>query len=334
MSRSSRSSGGGGSNRSSSSGGSRGFSGGMSSSSRSGRSSRPSSSRQPSSNHFSYRRPSGPTFINYNNSYPSRRRSTHIPHYDSGYGSPMKVIMTIIVVITIASLLASITSVNANEFKNYTKREALSTSMSTETKYFTDELGWIKKSSVLEKGMKEFYKKTGVQPHLYITNNIYNDKNPDNKKVEEFLNAKYDELFKDEAHLLLVFLDNGDDWGSWIMTGNVAKSVIDNEAQDFIHALINKYATSDLEDEEMFSMVFSKSADLLMTVYKSPWPTMLMIIAIVGISAGVVIIVIKSKLKKKELEVEQDKYNKEILNTPLEEIKPNDISDDLMDKYR
>lgn len=322
MGRSSR--GGGSSGRSSSSGGSKGFSGGMNSAGRSSRSvnSRPSNTRSTSRNTYNY------------NNYSYRRNSNNY-----GYGvEPSSGMLLIIVVLIVGVFLLNLITSNGYEtgkLKNYTIRKPLSISSSTETKYYTDELGWIKKPSQLEKGMKYFYKKTGVQPHLYITDNIDGEANPDNSSVEKFMSKKYDELFKDEAHLLLVYLDNEEDWGQWIMTGSVAKSVIDLEAQDFIHSIVDKYSTSDLEDEEMFSKVFSESSDILMTVYKSPWPKIILFITISGILAVIVIVVVKFRLKNKELEIEQNKQNQEILNTPLDKIKPSeDNLDDLIDKYK
>ena len=39
--------------------------------------------------------------------------------------------------------------------------------------YFTDRLGWIKQSATLNAGMEAFFKKTGVKPYLYLTDNVY-----------------------------------------------------------------------------------------------------------------------------------------------------------------
>lgn len=42
------------------------------------------------------------------------------------------------------------------------KREPLDKTYVNETGYYTDELGWIRSGSILEKGMKDFYQETGV----------------------------------------------------------------------------------------------------------------------------------------------------------------------------
>ena len=58
------------------------------------------------------------------------------------------------------------------------KREPLDKAYVNETGYYTDELGWIRSSSTLEKGMKDFYQETGVQPYLYITDTVNGTTSP------------------------------------------------------------------------------------------------------------------------------------------------------------
>ncbi|NMA69047.1 MAG: hypothetical protein GX958_06480, partial [Desulfitobacterium sp.] len=76
------------------------------------------------------------------------------------------------------------------------------------TNYYTDELGCIHNSSVLEEGMEHFYERTGVQPYLYLTDNVNGQYSFTPTEVKTFLEHKYNELFQDEAHLLLLFTEH------------------------------------------------------------------------------------------------------------------------------
>ena len=72
------------------------------------------------------------------------------------------------------------------------KREPLPEGSVVETGYFTDELGWISDSSALTAGMEPFYRETGVQPYLYLFDNIDGNYNPSDAQVEAFAYSVYD----------------------------------------------------------------------------------------------------------------------------------------------
>lgn len=99
-----------------------------------------------------------------------------------------------------------------------------------ETGYYTDELGWITNESKLIEGLKYFYKETGVQPYLYLTDTIKGSNFPTESDLESYANELYDDLFRDEAHLLLLFFEYDGDYRGWYIVGTQAKSVIDDEA--------------------------------------------------------------------------------------------------------
>ena len=60
----------------------------------------------------------------------------------------------------------------SNITKSTIAREPLPKGSVNETDYYTDELGWIHNPSQLVIGLKNFYNKTGVQPHVYITDTV------------------------------------------------------------------------------------------------------------------------------------------------------------------
>lgn len=51
--------------------------------------------------------------------------------------------------------------------------------------------------------MKHFYDKTGVQPYVYITDTVNGSQYPSSSDLQNYANDLYDELFTDEAHILL-----------------------------------------------------------------------------------------------------------------------------------
>ena len=73
--------------------------------------------------------------------------------------------------------------------------------------YFTDEDGdWIHDPAKLERGLRHFYEETGVQPYVYI---LPNGSVRSYQELQSIAQEKYDELFTDQAHFVLVFCDDG-----------------------------------------------------------------------------------------------------------------------------
>lgn len=109
------------------------------------------------------------------------------------------------------------------------KREPLDKAYVNETGYYTDELGWVRSSSTLEKGMKAFYQETGVQPYLYITDTVNGTTSPTSSDMEAACQALYDELFTDEGHMLLLFQEynSSGNYNMWYVCGKQAKTVLD-----------------------------------------------------------------------------------------------------------
>lgn len=136
-----------------------------------------------------------------------------------------------------------------------------------ETRYFTDELGWIGNQTELHKGLKHFYEKTGVQPHVFITGAIDGSHYPSTNELDEFARGLYDDLFTDEAHLLLVFFEYEGVYMDRYVAGVQAKTVIDSEAADILLDYIDRYYyDDDLTDEQFFSAAFRDAADRIMKV--------------------------------------------------------------------
>lgn len=166
------------------------------------------------------------------------------------------------------------------------EREPLDATRVITTGYYEDNMGWVESGSRLERGMKHFFKETGVQPFLYLTETVDGDAYPSDAEMDAFASALYDELFEDEAHLLVVFqeYDSNGEYLVWTVAGKEAKVVVDNEALDMLYDYIDSYYTSELDTSDYFSTVFEKTADRMMTVTKSPLPTMFIMLGVVALA--------------------------------------------------
>nr|WP_315022521.1 hypothetical protein [uncultured Aminipila sp.] len=210
------------------------------------------------------------------------------------------------------------------------EREPLPAGSVNETEYYTDELKWIGNKTELEKGMKNFYKETGVQPYLYITDNVNGEHITDEEQLADYSELLYQNLFTDEAHMLLVFYEYDGDYADYYLCGSQAKTVIDREAGDILLDYVDKYYyNEDITDEEFFSTVFDKTAIRIMTVEKSPWPKVWMALIILMI----IIVIAVFLIKRKEQKIKEAEQDAKILETPLEEFGDDDELEELKKKY-
>lgn len=334
---------GGGGGRSFSSGGSRGFSSHSSSGRSRGGYSGFGSGR--SSNNSGYRGPmfyGGPSFFGGPHIY-------HQPRNNLYYRAPMmsfnplsfvfrtfrNILVGILVCVIIVTISAPSGS-NSEITRSTVERTKLDGSMVNELdEYYTDNLGWIGSSYTLERGMKEFYKQTGVQPYLYICDNLDGDYSGyySEDKQEEFGNKLYEELFSDEGHILLVFCEyvtpeHDTKYVSFCTVGNAAKTVIDEEAREILLDYVDHYYYSDYEDDEFFSLAFEKAGDRIMTVERSKgWIVAVAIILLIAL-----IILFRQLEKRRDKKLEQMKAAQDILNTPLNEFSDDNV-EGLAGKY-
>ena len=209
---------------------------------------------------------------------------------------------------------SSTNSSSSDVTKSTIRREALPSSYVVETGYYTDELDWIKNPTTLTVGMKNFYKKTGVQPYLYVTDTIAGTHTPTTEQVKQFATDTYDSLFEDEAHLLFIFFEYNNTYHMWYMTGSQTKTVLDQEAMDILMDYVELNYYSNMTDEAMFSKSFDQAATRIMEVTHSPWIPVLIVI---GVLLILVLLYVwwQNRVKQKN---EEAKQTQEILSTPLE----------------
>jgi len=179
-----------------------------------------------------------------------------------------------------------------------------------ETSYYTDELDWINDESDLLTGMKHFYKETGVQPYLYITDDVGGEFY---EKVEDFAHDKYDELFEDEGHLLFIFWEQ-DYYNTYCLSGIAADTVIDADAREILLDKIDEYYwDSSLDEDAYFSKAFAEAADEIMAEPPSAVVSVLIPLIIFAAALAAEIII-----RKKAKDAQREKELKEMLEKPLE----------------
>lgn len=195
------------------------------------------------------------------------------------------------------------------------KREALPAGSVKITDYYTDELGLITNKTEMENGLKYFLDKTGVQPYVFLTDNINGSHNPSDEELAAFSGELYRSTFADEAHVLIIFIWYNNDYNGYIECGNQAKTVFDDEAQDILLDYFARYIDyTDITYEEFFGMSFRDTADRMMEVTTSPW---IPVLIVMGVILLIVILFVwwRHAKKQKNLEAQQ---TEEMLKTPLE----------------
>ncbi len=180
-------------------------------------------------------------------------------------------LITLIVLLVIVAIVAfnryDRNPASYNSAPNYPQQNSGNQSVNTKVDtsdfndYCKDTLGWIEDKGTFLSGLKTFYNKTGVKPFLYLTNNINGSNTPTQDELDDFANKLYDELFTDENHYLLIFMEYGDTYMLQYVCGSDAASVIGTDGAETVLDYVDQYYTSSMEDEEYFSTVFSSAAN-------------------------------------------------------------------------
>jgi hypothetical protein len=145
------------------------------------------------------------------------------------------------------------------------QREPLPAGTVNETSYIRDDAKWLVREDTVKNSMRNFFRATGVQPYLWITETIRGSRDASWEEIEAAMNALYQEQFTDEGHLILLFYEPSKGvYKTAYVAGSAAKTVIDDEASQIILDCFDKYYYSNLEEDEYFATVFEKSADMIM----------------------------------------------------------------------
>ncbi|MEC4175116.1 hypothetical protein VIN30_01460 [Adlercreutzia sp. R7] len=247
---------------------------------------------------------------------------------NSGCGTVFVIVAALLLVVLLVVALGGGGCSSANVPASTVQRTALPAGAATETSYYTDVDGdWIHDPAKLERGLRHFYEETGVQPHVYI---LPNGSVTSYQQLQAIAEEKYNELFTDQAHFVLVFCDTGDGrFNAAYWAGAQTGSVLDDEAIQIFKAYLSQdYDDLSLSEEEIFSKAFSDTADRIMTVTPSPLPIIAVCAAVI-IVAVVVFLIVRNRRAAQQREAER---MQQILNTPLESLADAELAD-LEKKY-
>ena len=196
--------------------------------------------------------------------------------------------------------------------------------------WYQDDWGdWMvgKEGLLLMVGLREFYELTGVQPYLWITGEDVGRNYPNADSLEKLAMDRYDELFDDRGHLLVIFREYPNASGNYISAcyaGASAETVLDAEAREILLDYIDYYYENDsLSDGEFFAAAFSEAAKRMMSVSRTTRQILIRALTIGGIVLGVIILIIVIivalvKRRKRDTEKEKAKLDQMELQAKLE----------------
>lgn len=245
----------------------------------------------------------------------------------------MVIIFGFIALILIGVMITAAKNQNPAVTVSTTNREPLSAAACVESdEWYDDQAGWITNQSQMIQGLKTFYRETGVQPYVMITNEV-NGKGEDltDSEAEAYLQERYDSLFADEGHLIFLFMEYEDSvYKEYLYLGNQASSVVDREAQEIIYDYADYYYTSDLDDNMFFSTVFEKSAERIMQKTTTGNDVLLNLtkgFAVMGVIGMIGLVVVLRKRHAARVAEER----RRILETPIEKLSDTDLKNKYKD---
>jgi|GEM_PF-2974848 len=259
---------------------------------------------------------------------PSEPRKSPAPQKEKTPKTPKEKFRTALF-ITIPVIILCVLLLAVNPGANKEVPVPLEAGSVIKTDYYKDELGWIQNPKVLEEGMELFYERTGVQPYLYLTDNINGKFSFTADDVESFLNEKYSSLFQDEAHLILLFTEYDGQYSAWYLTGSQAKTVIGQEEGQKILDYVDRYYYSSYDEDTYFSKVFADSSEEIMRAPSNFFQTAMIIVLLICLLVlgyyWWASVVYQRKLKAEETQA--------ILNTPIDDMVDLELKD-LENKYK
>lgn len=248
-------------------------------------------------------------------------------------GSFATFLIIFLVIVFMLILFSSMDSGSSGDVTASTvSREPLAAGSVDLTGYYEDSTGLIRRSSVLQSGMKHFYDKTGVQPYLYVTQTIDGNPDPDDATLEAYTQKLYSELFTDSGHFLLVIYDPGSDgFLYYYIPGNASKTVLDGEALEIFEGYLYQESDEYLNGnvERYFSDVFELTADRIMSVTVNP----MVYVAGIAVVLAILWLLYRWWRKAKEQKNKENEHMQHVLDADIEDLVDNPELKDLEEKY-
>lgn len=254
-----------------------------------------------------------------------------------GHGGGINTIISIIIfIVVLVTAFGGFPSSKSSSTKNIPKstqnRERLESGVGYDNNCIIDNIGWFDNVTKTEKSIKKFYDKTGVQP--YIVLNAYDSTLLTDTAKEEYVKKWYDEHIKNESTFLYMYFaepntDNDVGYMAYV-NGKQVSSVMDSEAIEIFWAYVDKYWYSDMSTDDMFTTIFTKTADRIMTKSTTAADVgnnAVKVIGVIVVFAGIIVVMVVRRKHK----AEEAKETEKILNTPLN---GDSEADDLLKKYK
>lgn len=254
-----------------------------------------------------------------------------------GHGGGINTIISIIIfIVVLVTAFGGFPSSKSSSTKNIPKstqnRERLESGVGYDNNCIVDNIGWFDNVTKTEKSIKKFYDKTGVQP--YIVLNAYDSTLLTDTAKEEYAKKWYDEHIKNESTFLYMYFaepntDNDVGYMAYV-NGKQVSSVMDSEAIEIFWAYVDKYWYSDMSTDDMFTTIFTKTADRIMTKSTTAADVgnnAVKVIGVIVVFAGIIVVMVVRRKHK----AEEAKETEKILNTPLN---GDSEADDLLKKYK
>lgn len=254
-----------------------------------------------------------------------------------GHGGVVNTIISIIIfIVVLVTAFGGFPSSKSSSTKNIPKstqnRERLESGVGYDNNCIVDNIGWFDNVTKTEKSIKKFYDKTGVQP--YIVLNAYDSTLLTDTAKEEYAKKWYDKHLKNESTFLYMYFaepDTDNDVGYMAyVNGKQVSSVMDSEAIEIFWAYVDKYWYSDMSTDDMFTTIFTKTADRIMTkstTVADIGNNAVKVIGVIVVFAGIIVVMVIRRKHK----AEEAKETEKILNTPLN---GDSEADDLLKKYK
>lgn len=261
------------------------------------------------------------------------RRSTVIVSNGGGFNF---IVVLIIFIVIFYSVFGGFLSPDSSSTKSVPKstqnRERLESGVGYDNNCIVDNIGWFDNVTKTEKSIKKFYDKTGVQP--YIVLNAYDSTLLTDTAKEEYAKKWYDEHIKNESTFLYMYFaepDTDNDVGYMAyVNGKQVSSVMDSEAIEIFWAYVDKYWYSDMSTDDMFTTIFTKTADRIMTKSTTAADVGNNAVKVIGVIVAFAGIIVVMVIRRKH-KAEEAKETEKILNTPLN---GDSEADDLLKKYK
>lgn len=258
------------------------------------------------------------------------RHNTIFINHGGGFSTAVSLIIFLVVLVAACGGLSP--SSTRSVPKSTQNRERLESGAGYDNNCIVDDIGWFDNVTKAEKALKYFYDKTGVQP--YIVLNAYDSSLTTDSEKEEYAKKWYDEHIKNESTFLYMYFaepDTDNDVGYMAyVNGKQVSSVMDSEAIEIFWAYVDKYWYSDMSTDDMFTTIFTKTADRIMTkstTVADVGNNAVKVIGVIVVFAGIIIVMVVRRKHK----AEEAKETEKILNTPLN---GDSEADDLLKKYK